>query len=282
VLEPKEVHVLLLAVTRSRPVELLLVAGYLLTAAAVGRVIRERRRGRELVAATPAEAPPSAAELEGVPGRNGKEFEERPPASGVAVSEVGGGVVPADLEQALLDAVIQPRAPEDELGEPVDEGLAVEDREAFPVTDEVDAESASRFLDAPVGRELDEIRGLVDVELVSWDETELDGRGRHALLEVEGAEREPVPEVLDDVVVAGGVVGLGHEIEDNPPLQLSQRTAKRIALSVLGASLLLLVGAALLRIPASMALLLAPVALALAGALVALLAIRSRGRAAGP
>lgn len=272
---------LVLAVTRSRPVELLLVAGYLLTAAAIGMVVRERRKERGFVADGPAEAPPSAPELDGMPGGDGGELEERPPSSGVAVGEVGGGIVPRDLEQALFYAVVQPRAPEDELGEPVDERLAVEDREPIPVPDEIDAERAPWLADAPIGRELDEIRGLVDVELIPWDEPELDGRGRHALLEVEGAEREPVPEELDDVVVAGGVVGLGHQLEDSPPSQLSHRAAKRIALSVVAASIVVLVGAAFVRIPASTAPLLAPVVLALAGALLALLAIRSRRRAAG-
>jgi hypothetical protein len=270
---------LVLAATRSRPTEALLVVGYLLTAAALGKVVRERRRGR------PASVPaggvaPSAPKLERVPGRDGSELEQRAPATGVSVGEVSGDVVPRDLEQALLDAVIQPGAPEHELPDPVDKGLAVHDREAFPVADEVGAERAARFVDASVGRELDEIRGLVEVELVSWDQAELDDRRGHPLLEVEGAEREPVPQELDDVVVAGGVVGLRHGAENSPPLEVSPRRARRIVLSVLASSLLVLAAAVVVGVPASMAPLLAPVVLALVGALVALLAIRSREQAA--
>jgi hypothetical protein len=268
-----------LLATRSRPVEIVLLVGYLVTVAAFGMVVRERRRG-QTHALVPAGRGRSAAELQGVPGRNGSELEQRPTAPGVAVGEVGRGIVPRDLEQALLDAVVQPRAPEHQLPDPVDERLAVDDREPLPVADEIHAESAARLVDAPVGRELDEIRGLVHVELVAWDETEPDDRSRDALLEVEGAERELVAQELDDVVVAGGVVGLGHERENSPQLQATHGTAKRLALSVVAASVVILAAAAVVRVPASMAPLLAPVVLALLGSLLALLAIRSRDRSA--
>jgi hypothetical protein len=58
------------------------------------------------------------------------------------------------------------------------------------------------------------------------------------------------------------------------------RTPRRFALSVLGSSLALLAVAVFLNVPTSMAPLLAPVVVALAGSLLALLAIRSRERAA--
>jgi hypothetical protein len=279
---------LVLAATRSLPVEILLVAGYILTVAAFGKVARERRRLRPAV--IPVRTSDSPAELERMPGRNGSELEERAAATGIAVSEVADTVLPADLQQALLDAVIEPRAPEDELAEPVHEGLAVDDADPLPVTDEIDAESAARLVDAPVGRELDEIRGLVDFEFVPWNESELDrGRG-HALLEVEAAEGEAIAEKLDDVVLAGRVVGLGHRTEnspldedeeDGPPLEVPLLTVKRIAQSVLVCSVVILAVAAVIRVPAGQAPLLAPVVLALFAAVVTLLSVRSRRRAAG-
>ena len=63
------------------------------------------------------------AELELVPARHGRELEQRPAAVWVAVAEVGRLVVPGDLQQALLDPVVEPSAPEDELAQPVDERL---------------------------------------------------------------------------------------------------------------------------------------------------------------
>ena len=73
------------------------------------------------------------------------------------VGELAALVVPRDLEQALLDAMVEVRAAEDELAEPVDERLAVDEREALPVANEVRPERAARLGDAPVGGELDEV-----------------------------------------------------------------------------------------------------------------------------
>src|SRR5215210_225436 len=56
-----------------------------------------------------------AAELKLVPGRNGCDLEERSVSLRVAVRELGRALVPGDFEQILLDAVIEPGAPEDEL-----------------------------------------------------------------------------------------------------------------------------------------------------------------------
>ena len=53
-------------------------------------------------------------------------------------------LVPHDLEQPLLDAVVEVRAAEDELAQPVDERLAVDEREPLPVAHEVRAERAPR------------------------------------------------------------------------------------------------------------------------------------------
>ena len=93
-------------------------------------------------------------------------------------------VVPGDLEQPLLDAVVEPGAPEDQLAQPVDERLAVDEGDALPVADDVAAERAARLDDPAVRGELDEIGGLVVVELVPLQQAELDGRRDDPLLEV--------------------------------------------------------------------------------------------------
>ena len=51
-----------------------------------------------------------AAELELVPRGHGRELEQGPLAARVAVAELGDVVVPLDLEQPLLDAVVEPGA----------------------------------------------------------------------------------------------------------------------------------------------------------------------------
>jgi hypothetical protein len=258
-------------VARSLPLERLLVAGSLGTAAALGR-------GADRAPPPPVRAP-SAAELERVPGRYWSKFQERTAAPGIPVREVGGVVVPGDLEQALLHAVVEPRAPEDELADPVDERLPVDDRESFPVADEVEPEGAAGLVDAPVRRELDEVGGLFFLELVAAQQPELDGGGSDALLEVEGAEGEAVPEELDDEIVAGGVVGLGHEEEDIPAPAISRRAARRIALRVLASSSVVLVASVgVLRLPPQETPPLAPV-LSIAGSALALLSLRANERA---
>src|SRR4051794_30968126 len=85
-----------------------------------------------------------APELQLVPGRHGREVEQRAAPVGVAVAEVAGALVPRDLELADLDLVVEPRAAEDQLAQPVDERLAADERHAFPVADEVAAEPAPR------------------------------------------------------------------------------------------------------------------------------------------
>src|SRR6188768_3429562 len=148
----------------------------------------------------------SAPELNLVPRGHGSELEERMVATRVAVAELRLGLVPVHFQQALFDPVVEPGAAEDELAHPVDERLALHERELLPVADEVPAERAARLLDPPVGGELDQVFGLVLVEVVALDEAELDGGGGDALLEVVCVEGEPVAEELDHVVLAGGVV----------------------------------------------------------------------------
>src|SRR5438046_9519376 len=127
---------------------------------------------------------PSAAELQLMPGRRRRELEQRPLASGLEVGEIRRVLVPGDLEPPVLDAVVEPRAAEDQLAQPVDERLAVHERQPLPVPHEVAAELATGLLDQPVRRQLDEILGLLLVELVVLHDAELEGRRRYALGEV--------------------------------------------------------------------------------------------------
>src|SRR5439155_3850829 len=110
------------------------------------------------------------------------------------------------LEQSLLHAVVEPRAAKDELLEPVDERLAADERERVPVANEVLAEGAARRPDRVALHELDEVGGLVLVQLGIGDEPEAHRRRRDPLFEVDAVEGEAVAEELDDVVVAGVVV----------------------------------------------------------------------------
>jgi single-stranded-DNA-specific exonuclease RecJ len=147
-----------------------------------------------------------------VPGRHGRELEERAAAARVPVAELGILVVPRHLEQILLDALVEPRAAEDQLAEPVDEGLVAYEGDPLPMPHEVVAERASRLFDDAVGSQLHEVAGLVRLELAGLDQSEPD-RGRiDALLEVDRVEREAVPEELDDVVIAREIVRLGHPL----------------------------------------------------------------------
>src|SRR5581483_419032 len=98
----------------------------------------------------------STAELELVPGGNGCELEQRPPAARVLVGELGVALVPDDLERAALHLVIEPRAAEDQLAQPVDERLPAYERHAFPVAREVAAEPRLRRLDHSLRGEGDE------------------------------------------------------------------------------------------------------------------------------
>ena len=140
----------------------------------------------------------------------GSELEQRPVAAWVAVGELRRLLVPGDLEQFLLDAVVEPRAAEHELAQPVDERLATSEGDVLPVADEIVPQAAARLGDSPVGGELDQVGGLVVVEVVVADQPERHGRRGHSFLEVDGVEGEPVAEELDDVLVPGGVVRLAH------------------------------------------------------------------------
>ena len=125
-------------------------------------------------------------------------------------------VVPGHLEEALLDAVVEPGAAEHELAEPVDERLAVDERHALPVADEVRSRarcaaprsgpSAASSTRSDVSSSSSSLRS---------EEPELDRRCDDPLLEILAIELEPVGEELDLVVLAGAVVGLGHRRSQN-------------------------------------------------------------------
>jgi hypothetical protein len=141
------------------------------------------------------------------------ELEERPAAFRLGVAEVTRVVDPRDVEQALFHPVIEPRTPEDELAQPVDERLAVDEGDSLPVAHEVEAEPAARIPDPAVRDELDQIGGLVLVEIVRPDQIEPHRRSGHALLEVVRVELEPVAEELDDEVVSRAIVGRKHAFQ---------------------------------------------------------------------
>src|ERR671931_1192257 len=147
-----------------------------------------------------------APELELVPRGRGRELEQSPRAARFEVREVRSTIIPGDIQPAVLDPVVEPCAPEDELAQPVDERLAVDQREPLPVAHEVAAELAAGLLDHPVGGQLDEVFRLLLVELVVVDDPELEGGRGDALREVGGVEAEAETEELDHDVIAGRVV----------------------------------------------------------------------------
>ena len=120
-----------------------------------------------------------------MPGRHRGELEQRAAAVRLAVAELRRVAVPVDLEPVLLHALVEPRAAEDQLAEPVDERLVVDERDPLPLADEVLAEPALRIVDATMGGELDEIGSLLLRELAGLDQPQANGGGVDPLLEVE-------------------------------------------------------------------------------------------------
>src|SRR5436190_4568395 len=148
----------------------------------------------------------SAPELHLAPRRDGREVEQRAVAAGVAVVEVVRAVVPRDLEASVLHRLVEPGAAEDELAQPVDEGLLAEERDPLPVPPQVAAERAPRLVDLAVGGELDEVGDLVVVELARLDKPEPHGRRRHALFEIARVEGELKADELHQKVVSRAVM----------------------------------------------------------------------------
>jgi hypothetical protein len=111
--------------------------------------------------------------------------------------------VPHDVECAALHLVVEPGAAEDQLAQPVDERLALDERHALPVPDQVPAEPRRGRVDQALRRQRDEVLDLLLVELRRLDDAELHRRADDPPLEISGAEREVVAEDLDDVVAPG-------------------------------------------------------------------------------
>jgi len=191
---------------------------------------------------------------------------QRAAAARLRVAEVAAVLVPGDLEQALLDAMVEPRAAKHELPEPVDERLALDERDVLPVAHEVAAERAARLRDPAVGGELDEVVRLLVVEVVRLDQAEADGCRGDALLEVVAVEGEPVAEELEHVVVARRVVRLVHP-GPRYPGRVNWRLAFPMAVIVLT---VWIVGAAVTRFSLEQMAYLAPVAMLVVGATVGL------------
>ena len=150
-----------------------------------------------------------ATELERVPGGRRGELEECAAAVRLGVGVLGALLVPRDLEQA----------PPSRGGRGRRRGrrACAASRRATRPRRARDAPSAGRGTSRGVLRAsairpsaASSTRSATSslVEVVRRDEAEPDGGGADALLEVSGAEGEPVAEELERVVVARGVVPL--------------------------------------------------------------------------
>jgi len=84
--------------------------------------------------------------------------------------------------------------------------LGFDERQPLPVTDEVAAELAPGLLDHAVRGQLDEVLGLLVVQLVVVHEAEPERGRADALREVGRVEAEAEAQELDDDVVTGRVV----------------------------------------------------------------------------
>jgi hypothetical protein len=201
-----------------------------------------------------------------VPAGHRSEFEQRPAALGLGVAELARLVVPRDVEQPFLDAVVEVGAPEDEPPQPVHERLPLHERDSLPVAHEVVAEAASNLRDPAVGSQLDEVRDLVRIEVVRLDQPQSDCGRRDPLLEVVGTEAEAVLEELEHVVVARRVVDLGHEGQGS----LTRMDRRLTAAMVVVVLAIWLVGAAVTKYSLTEMAFYAPVAVVVVGATIGL------------
>ncbi len=208
-----------------------------------------------------------------MPGGDRRELEQGAASAGVPIREIRRLVVPGDLEQALFHAVVEPRAAEDELPQPVDERLASDQGNPLPVSNEVPAHRASRLDDSTVGREFDQVGRLVAVELVRFQKPELDGGCDDALLEVLAVELESVCEELDLVIPARAIV-LGHDSKDNVGSVRPRLLVVLVTAVVLAAATAWLLGLSLERV-----LLLAPALVLGTGLVLGVLILLGRAAA---
>ena len=105
--------------------------------------------------------------------------------------------------------MVEPRAPEDQLAQPVGERVAVEAVELPGVRGQVAPEPAAGVVDPAGAGELDQVGGLVEGEVARGHELEPYGGSSHPLLEVGVGEPVAVVEELDHIVVPGHVLELG-------------------------------------------------------------------------
>src|SRR6476469_9006240 len=89
------------------------------------------------------------------------------------VRELRLAVVPDDVERAALHLVVEPGAAEDQLAQPVDERLTVDERHALPVPYQVPPEPGRGRGDHALRRQRDEILDLLFLEVGGLDDTEL-------------------------------------------------------------------------------------------------------------
>jgi hypothetical protein len=116
-----------------------------------------------------------------------------------------GLVVEDELELALLDALVEPGAAENQAAQPVDERPVGRAVQAGPGSVDVLAQGGGGVDDLAVHREVDQVLALLVLE-GSVDKAEPDGGQLDALGEVTLVEREAQLAVLEHVVGARLVV----------------------------------------------------------------------------
>src|SRR5580704_18514608 len=120
-------------------------------------------------------ATPSAPHVrDAVPARLRRELDRLAAAVGLDVDERMGVGVEPDVELALLDALIEPRAPEDQTAQPANKRAIGRPDEVGPAVVDVIAERRGGFGDLAVHDEIDQILALVVVDRAA-DESELAG-----------------------------------------------------------------------------------------------------------
>src|SRR5580704_173008 len=158
-----------------------------------------------------------------IPTRLGRELDRLAAAVRLHVHEGVDLAVERDVELALLDALIEPGAAEDETSQPVHQRALGRADELGPALVDVLAQRRCRLGDLAVDDQVDQILGLILLD-GAGEEAELAGRLLTALAEVTLVEREPQLAVLEDEVIARAVVTASvherrdHMLESSPPV----------------------------------------------------------------
>src|SRR3954454_2251805 len=135
----------------------------------------------------------------------GRQLDRLAAAVGLDVREGVRRRVEGDVELALLDALVEPRRPEDEPAQPVDERAVRRADELGPAVVDVLAQTRARVRDLAVDRQVDEVLQLGVAEPAA-DEAELHPGLLAALGEVALVEREAQLAVFEDEFVTGVVL----------------------------------------------------------------------------